>query len=326
MEEQLSRTAGEPSAKEYREQFRKLLDAVRRKGKEYFAELAAQKAEPELGKLLEVKGKVAEVKSSFGAVRVPRPPPVVAAPVKTPVRENEEKLSKPISDPFAMSAPEKSDVQDHPKVAMDEKEQIVEEKKELTQEAKPLMDIGDTIEIREEKKVKQDIQAPIMEKKQNIENKEDIRRKEETEKREDKAESSTYFNPLETTRKDINDSIKRLLQEEQELISQSVLSNPSSADDEPSETESNQAPFSAMKHSDIFDQNTLPAYCGDSVGPSRSVATIISQYADVNSLQAAYQRKKEELADCEQKIVASEGELAYCKSCWRSRLRKGGKT
>jgi hypothetical protein len=288
LEEQLSKATGEPSAKEYREQFRKLIEAVKR-GKGYFKELNAQNAEPELERLLEVKVKTTQVKNPFEAGKVPRPP--VPAPIKSTVKEVEQKrkLSNQFSNPFSSVPKEDTTPQEEPV------KQVIEQ--ETKKEEELIMEF--TIKREVKQSDTKDTQEVI---KEHI-----------TIKETNKTEPSILDDALETTRKDIKDSIERLLQEEQEFISHSVLSNPSDMGDEPFEIESNQAPSSIMKQPNTELQNMFTSCYDESVGPSMSVATIMSQYADIDSLQAAYQRKKEELADCEQKILASEGELTYCK-------------
>jgi len=289
LEEQLFKVAGEPSAKEYREQFRKLIEAVK-KGKEYFEELYAQNTEPELEKLLEVKAKSTQAKNSFGAGKVPRPP--APAPIKSHEKEVEQKgkLSNQFSNPFSSIPKEDITPQEEPIKETIEEETKKEQEPVIEFTIKREVDTKDTQKI-----IKEHIEVPAI--------------REETKK----TKPSTLDDALETTRKDIKDSIEQLLKEEQELISHSVLRSSSYIEDEPSETESIQAPSSIMRQPDTEFQNMLTSYYDESVGPSRSVATIMTQYADIDSLQTAYQRKKEELVDYEQKILASEGELVHCK-------------
>ena len=104
LENELAQEVGESDLKQYREQFRKLIESIKRNGKKYFEEINSQKSQPEIKKIMEMTSKPnTGIKNPFGPTGAPKPP-VITAPKINPEKILEENkivdTQQKISDPF----------------------------------------------------------------------------------------------------------------------------------------------------------------------------------------------------------------------------------
>jgi len=174
-----------------------------------------------------------------------------------------------------------------------------------------------------------------------------------------------YNSELDETRKKMQESLARMLEEAEELNSQPIPSDDSCSEPENSESLSgsntpienqpsgaNSNPIPTPNASDFIanekstkpivesgplllpiNQKNIASEIHDESGNSpvktediesipeiahhgaKSVISTVTRYDDWDSLQTAYQKKKEELEDCKHKLEASETELNYCIFC-----------
>ena len=389
LENELFQVTGESNAKEYREQLRKLVELIKKKGKQYFEDINAQNIEPELKAIIELGTKQnSSIKNPFGGPRVVKQPPAMAPFIKPHIKIPEHNNPKAIADEKEEEIkeyPKKNDKEvsglqvehkeiskitknDSSKIIEDEQSKVLknEPQKEIKSEAGEMMknkppktienEPPKIIQNETQKRIENELSKTIEnEVPKTIENKPPtIIENEPPEIIEN--ELSKISNPKEVPHKnkvirgyqiekkfseplkieknfpkpklitpkakgnnndDIEESISKLLKEEQELISQSIINNPSDSEPE-SESQSNFPSIIAEGTPELHEKSSISQRMKSFIDegnnlPSRSATTIMTQYNDIDSLQIAYKLKQEELIDYEQKIKVSEGELEYCK-------------
>ena len=282
LEEELLKSTGTAGSKEYREQSRKLIAALRKKGEKYLE--AAKEAGLSFEDVIKIE---ATIKEELPAI----PKPVV---VKSIIKASADTSN--IEDITQSNDINKEELQSNTSLSdlNDIKNSEVKEKSKGIEEQKDEYNINKGVLIK------------------------DVEYKDKT-------------------MKDINDSIAQLLQEEQELLSQSVLSDNSEEEQPPPNFFiENGSHISPLESEVVGKSGSISDSVGKPLIPqitdfmsevhyseNESVLSGVSRRSNVESLQNACQRKREELESYKQKLTAAETELTQCILKFYYRYTKG---
>lgn len=285
---------GAAGTKEYRELCRKVVAGVRRKGAKWLEEIEVPKLEDVLK-----TGESNETKQTLTKPSIEKPLIEASNPDEGLKNKKETHADKELLEGISQSKER-------------ERNDIVNENADATKSKECTINNARDIP---------DIQAE-----QNIQATNTLEDNKASASRDNSNEAN--MESREEAKRSVNDSIAELLQEEQELLSQSVLSDESEGKDQlatPNILAGENSGSSPVESEGAAKVNWMsdtmcraaPTQAADFMldvhySESDSMLSGVSRRSNIDSLQNACQRKRLDLEVCKQRLVDAEAELVHC--------------